>query len=86
MNNNEQSGSASTVLQNPNIQVALKFLRDNGTLVALVILALFFTFIRRFCVLFFQSCLLSKIQCISMDRQTLMKVWISICRHGIAFL
>jgi D-xylose transport system permease protein len=44
MNNKEQSGSASTVLQNPNIQVALKFLRDNGTLVALVILALFFTF------------------------------------------
>lgn len=44
MNNKEQSGSASTVLQNTNVQVALKFLRDNGTLVALVILALFFTF------------------------------------------
>jgi len=44
MNNKEQGGSASTVLQNANIQIALKFLRDNGTLVALVILALFFTF------------------------------------------
>ncbi len=35
----EESGS-----KNENIQIALKFLKDNGTLVALVILALFFSF------------------------------------------
>ena len=44
MTDKEQNGSAPTVSQNQNIQAVLKFLRDNGTLVALVILALFFTF------------------------------------------
>ncbi len=44
MGNTIDSVTKPGVLQNENIQIALKFLKDNGTLVALVILALFFSF------------------------------------------
>ena len=42
MSNEVESATAPGVLQNENIQMALKFLKDNGTLVALVILVIFF--------------------------------------------
>jgi D-xylose transport system permease protein len=44
MSNEVQSATTPGVLQNENIQMALKFLKDNGTLVALVILVIFFSF------------------------------------------
>jgi len=44
MSNEVKSATAPGVLQNENIQMALKFLKDNGTLVALVILVIFFSF------------------------------------------
>jgi D-xylose transport system permease protein len=44
MSNEVKSGTAPGVLQNENIQMALKFLKDNGTLVALLILVIFFSF------------------------------------------
>jgi len=44
MSNEVKSATAPGVLQNENIQMALKFLKENGTLVALVILVIFFSF------------------------------------------
>jgi D-xylose transport system permease protein len=44
MSNEVQSATAPGVLQNENIQMALKFLKENGTLVALLILVIFFSF------------------------------------------
>ena len=44
MSNEVKSATAPGVLQNENIQMALKFLKDNGTLVALLILVVFFSF------------------------------------------
>jgi D-xylose transport system permease protein len=44
MSNDVKSATTPGVLQNENIQMALKFLKDNGTLVALVILVIFFSF------------------------------------------
>ena len=43
MSNEVKNASAPGVMQTDNIQMALKFLKDNGTLVALVILVLFFS-------------------------------------------
>ena len=44
MSNEVKSATAPGVLQNENIQMALKFLKENGTLVALLILVIFFSF------------------------------------------
>ena len=44
MSNEVKSTTAPGVLQNENIQMALKFLKENGTLVALLILVIFFSF------------------------------------------
>jgi D-xylose transport system permease protein len=44
MSNEVKSATAPGVLQNENIQRALIFLKDNGTLVALLILMIFFSF------------------------------------------
>lgn len=44
MSNEVKSVTTPGVLQNENIQIALRFLKDNGTLVALVILVIFFSF------------------------------------------
>jgi D-xylose transport system permease protein len=44
MSNEVKSATAPGVLQNENIQMALKFLKENGTLVALFILVIFFSF------------------------------------------
>lgn len=44
MSNEVKNATAPGVMQTDNIQIALKFLKDNGTLVALVILVLFFSF------------------------------------------
>ena len=44
MSNEVKNASAPGVMQTDNIQMALKFLKDNGTLVALVILVIYFSF------------------------------------------
>jgi len=44
MSNEVNNITTPGVLQNDNIQRALRFLKDNGTLVALVILVIFFSF------------------------------------------
>jgi ribose/xylose/arabinose/galactoside ABC-type transport system permease subunit len=44
MSNEVRSATTPGVFQNENIQMALKFLKDNGTLVALLILVIFFSF------------------------------------------
>ena len=44
MSNQVQSAAPQGALQNENVQIALKFLKENGTLVALVALAIIFSF------------------------------------------
>jgi D-xylose transport system permease protein len=44
MSNQVQSATPQGVSQNENVQIALKFLKENGTLVALVVLAIIFSF------------------------------------------
>ena len=44
MSNEVKTATAPGVLENENIQMALKFLKENGTLVALLILVIFFSF------------------------------------------
>ncbi len=44
MNNQVQSATPQGFLQNENVQMALKFLKENGTLVALVVLTIIFSF------------------------------------------
>ena len=44
MSNEVKSATAPGIFQNENIQIALRFLKDNGTLVALLILVIFFSF------------------------------------------
>ncbi|MCP4401277.1 MAG: inner-membrane translocator [bacterium] len=44
MSNQVQSATPQSALQNENVQIALKFLKENGTLVALVALTIIFSF------------------------------------------